>query len=39
VIRTHKGADPVAGPISEHWFAIFAARDEQIGSIVLERRE
>jgi len=37
--RTHKGADPVAGPISEHWFAIFATRDEQIGSIVLERRE
>jgi hypothetical protein len=38
-VRTHKGTDPVAGPISEHRFAVFATRDEQIGSIVLERRE
>lgn len=37
--RTHKSADPVAGPIPEHWFAVFATRDEQVGPIVLERRE
>jgi hypothetical protein len=27
-VRTHEGADPVADPISEHWFAVFAAGDE-----------
>lgn len=39
VARTHKGADPVAHPISEHWFTVFATRDKEIGPIVLERRE
>ena len=39
VARTHKGADPVTGPISEHWFAVFAAGDKQICPIVLEKRE
>ena len=36
-LRTHKGADPVTGPISEHWFTVLAAGDKEIGPIVLER--
>lgn len=36
-VRTHKGADPVTGPISEHWFTVLAAGDKEIGPIVLER--
>jgi hypothetical protein len=36
-LRTHEGADPVPGPISEHWFAVFAAGDEEICPIVLKK--
>ena len=39
VAHTHKGADPVTSPISEHRFTVFATRYKQIGPIVLERRE
>lgn len=36
---SNEGADPVAGPIAEHGVTVFAARDNHVGIILLQRRE
>lgn len=32
-----KGADPVPGPLAQHGVAVFAARDEEEGAVLLDR--
>lgn len=36
---TNKGADPVTGPVAEHRITVFAARDDHVRVILLQRRE
>lgn len=36
---TNEGADPVTGPLAQHWISIFAAGDENERPVILEGRK